>query len=179
MFRRRADASRGRLQAHQHRVRSLCATEGSRLKQSHDGQYTTHWRALWQDVVTFVGDRRVTTPRQLVEAIRSYRPDEPVPFTLKRGSRVLKIEATLGEEEEPPTGNRNTENFSRRRSGFPSAFQHDTPLQPEYCGGVVVDISGKAVGLNIARLGRTGSLALPPDVVRSFVNRTLRTQRPL
>ena len=59
--------------------------------------------------------------------------------------------------------------LSRRRSGFPQAFAHDAPLRPNDCGGPVVDLDGRVVGLNIARASRAHSLAIPADVVQRVV----------
>ncbi len=55
--------------------------------------------------------------------------------------------------------------LSRRRADFPAVLQHDSVLRPEDCGGVIVDLSGKAVGLNIARAGRIETLALPATIL--------------
>jgi S1-C subfamily serine protease len=59
--------------------------------------------------------------------------------------------------------------LSDRRTGFPNILQHDTVLRPEDCGGPLVELDGKAVGINIARAGRTESYAIPSDVVRTLV----------
>ena len=40
--------------------------------------------------------------------------------------------------------NRMSGRMSQRRAGFPQAIQHDTVLEPEMCGGPVVDLSGCA-----------------------------------
>jgi S1-C subfamily serine protease len=63
---------------------------------------------------------------------------------------------------------------SARASGFPSVFQHDTVLSPNQCGGPLVDLEGKAVGLNIARAGRVSSYALPADIVVAAVDQMLK-----
>ena len=55
--------------------------------------------------------------------------------------------------------------LSFRRGGFPNAFAHDTVLQPEQCGGPLVNLQGRAVGINIAREGRTESHAIPAQVI--------------
>ena len=67
---------------------------------------------------------------------------------------------------------RETENDSKvngprnvRLSGFDRVIQHDTVLDPEECGGPVLDTSGNVVGLNIARAGRVVSYALPASLV--------------
>ena len=59
--------------------------------------------------------------------------------------------------------------MSRRRAGFPQAIQHDTVLNPEMCGGAVVDLSGNAVGVNIARAGRVETYAVPADTVKLLI----------
>ncbi len=59
--------------------------------------------------------------------------------------------------------------ISARSTGFSSVFQHDTVLNPNQCGGPLVNLDGKAVGINIARAGRVSSYALPADVVKPVV----------
>jgi serine protease Do len=55
--------------------------------------------------------------------------------------------------------------LSDKRTGFPNVLQHDTVLSPADCGGPLVDLDGKAVGVNIARAGRTESYAVPTESV--------------
>ena len=59
--------------------------------------------------------------------------------------------------------------LSKRRQNFPSAVQHDTFLKPEDCGGPVVNVDGKVVGINIARQGRVSSLMLPATLAKKIV----------
>ena len=59
--------------------------------------------------------------------------------------------------------------LSTRRAGFPVALQHDTVLRPEDCGGPVVDLSGKVIGINIARAGRTETFAIPAGEVVGLI----------
>jgi serine protease Do len=54
---------------------------------------------------------------------------------------------------------------SLHNSGFPEALQHDTDLYPRQCGGPLLDVSGKAIGLNIARSARITSYAIPASAV--------------
>jgi len=60
---------------------------------------------------------------------------------------------------------------------FELALQHDTVLQNWQCGGPLVDLDGRAVGLNIARAGRVASYALPAELVRSIYD-NLRARIP-
>jgi serine protease Do len=49
-------------------------------------------------------------------------------------------------------------------------------LRPIDCGGPVVDVDGKVVGLNIARAGRVESYALPSSLVRETVDKLLKME---
>ena len=59
--------------------------------------------------------------------------------------------------------------LSKRRSGFPTVLQHDTVVRPADCGGPLLDLDGRALGVNISRAGRTESYAIPSEVVASLV----------
>lgn len=61
--------------------------------------------------------------------------------------------------------------LSRRKTGFTEVLQHDTVLRPEDCGGVIVDLKGQAIGLNIARAGRTKSFAIPANHVLPMIEK--------
>ncbi len=52
-----------------------------------------------------------------------------------------------------------------RLSGFDRVIQHDTVLNPEECGGPVLDSQGRAIGINIARAGRVVSYLLPASLI--------------
>ena len=54
--------------------------------------------------------------------------------------------------------------LSGRRTGFPMVIQHDTVIRPADCGGPLVDLEGRVLGVNIARAGRVETWALPGDV---------------
>ena len=59
--------------------------------------------------------------------------------------------------------------ISKRHNSFANALTHDTVLQAAQCGGPVVDLDGRTVGLNIARADRTASYAIPAGTVRKVV----------
>ena len=58
---------------------------------------------------------------------------------------------------------------SKRAEDFDLVLQHDTVLEPWECGGPLLDLYGRAVGLNIARAGREASYALPAVLVQKLV----------
>jgi serine protease Do len=127
------------------------------------------------DIVERVGDIVMESRPGLIEFIRKHKPGETLKLTVRRGREQLVIAATLTH----PFGdflsriamqNQMGGSLSVRRSGFPAAIQHDTVLKPQDCGGAVVNLDGEAVGVNIARAGRTESYAVPGAVVVSLLD---------
>lgn len=62
-----------------------------------------------------------------------------------------------------------TDGRSERRDGFNQILVHDGQLKPAECGGPLYDIDGNFYGINIARVSRTSSLAIPATVVLKFI----------
>jgi serine protease Do len=128
------------------------------------------------DVILSLAGRTTPTRRHLINAIQSHHIGDQVKITLKRAGKEIEIAATLGAR--PPATAPTRSEFmntlggplSKRSSGFPAVFQHDTVLKPSDCGGPLVNLDGKVVGINIARAGRTESYALPADVVLSLLD---------
>ena len=123
------------------------------------------------DVVTHVGEKPVPNREKLIEILKAYRPGSSVKLTVKRGDKEHKISATLAKLATPATLKRDRQNafgggVSKRADDFAVVLQHDTALRPVDCGGPLVDLTGKVIGLNIARGGRTETYAVPSDVLR-------------
>lgn len=58
--------------------------------------------------------------------------------------------------------------FSDRRFGFDKVIAHDSIIEPEQCGGPLVDLKGNVIGINIARSMRVASFAIPLKEVERF-----------
>jgi serine protease Do len=135
------------------------------------------------DVILKVDGVDTPTREKLVKTISSHAPGDKVSLLIRRGSEELTLEATLGSrakifggddraEFQNTLGNRK---LSDRRASFPLAIQHDSVLTPQQCGGPILDLEGKAIGLNIARAGRVESFALPASLVQETVKKLLAT----
>ena len=138
------------------------------------------------DIIHSVDGRRTSTIRQVIQAISRRHPGDRVTLGLYRDG-----DPDAAEELNVRLAQPNTEllqsrrmrfdmmnslggDLSERRSNFPLAVQHDSVLEPEDCGGAVVNLDGEAVGINIARAGRTESLMIPASHVRPILDRMLR-----
>ncbi len=93
---------------------------------------------------------------------------------LRRGER-MELEATLatrGSDGGAAVQRGNTVTpISAVSTGFGEVIAHDAIVWPEQCGGPIVDLDGRAVGLNIARYDRTATHALDPVRVEASVRR--------
>lgn len=128
---------------------------------------------LVNDIVLSVDGLRTKSREELVELVGTkYKPGDVLSLVIKRGDKELTIKAAIGKV---PTDDRasmqNTMGgpLSERRTNFPEALQHDTVLKPIDCGGPLVDLDGRVVGLNIARGGRVDSYALPATLIQSLL----------
>ncbi len=124
------------------------------------------------DVIKTVSGKKVSTRRELIDTVRNYQPKDRIELLVRRGEEEFTATAVLDSLNEVLHGgmedHQNTLGgpLSDRRGGFSSALQHDSVLLPRDCGGPLCDLSGKAIGLNIARAGRVESYALPYSVIK-------------
>ncbi len=133
------------------------------------------------DVITAIDDDQIRSVGDLVNAIRKNSPGDTIRINFLRRGVAQKTKAVLDSFDF--TGERAKRYKmmsrlgaipSRRADNFPSVFQHDGPLFPEQCGGPVVDLGGKVIGINIARNGRAATYAIPLENVQRIVREFLR-----
>jgi serine protease Do len=129
------------------------------------------------DVVTLIAGVQIIDTETMINTIQRHKPGDVVAIHFKRDGEEMTVEATLGKRAPEPGGNRRDfqnrlgGELSDRRGGFPAVLQHDTTLKPNECGGPLVDLDGKVIGLNIARAGRVESYALPAEEIRPVIER--------
>jgi serine protease Do len=128
------------------------------------------------DIVIRVGDKEVKNLNELRETIFAYEPGDEVTLKVMREDKEFEVKITLGNFQQLIQGERaEFQNslggeLSQRRAGFPLVLQHDTVLKPQECGGPLVDIDGKVVGINIARAGRVETYALAASIVKAIID---------
>lgn len=118
------------------------------------------------DIIRRVEGAQISNEDMLVHEIGRHQPGEMVDLEYARGDVTTNIQVMLDHPRPEMLSRAGFMNslggrLSNRRSGFPPVLQHDTVMSPEECGGALVGLSGKAVGINVARAGRTETYALP------------------
>jgi serine protease Do len=119
------------------------------------------------DVVLTLAGRPVKDPETLIGRMAKTKPGQTVVLKIKRGDAEMEFTIKLDKRpiDRGALQNSMGSKLSNRRTGFPTFLQHDTVLKPTDCGGPLVDLEGRVVGINIARAGRTESYALPSEAV--------------
>jgi serine protease Do len=126
------------------------------------------------DVILEVAGVKLKNRESLPELLDNYKPGDKVTVLVARKKKgedepeELSFKLTLSPRSEMSRGDMQNVfggELSGRRAGFPTVIQHDTIVLPRDCGGPLVDLEGRIVGLNIARAGRVETWALPAEVI--------------
>ncbi len=127
------------------------------------------------DVLLAINGTKLEKANDLRPALRAHPAGTEIKIRVRRGEEEFDVTAKLGFQTEASRQERVWGELSEVRAGFGTVIQHDTVLLPSQCGGPIVDLDGKAVGINIARAGRVETLALPRETVLAAVERILAT----
>lgn len=157
---------------------SLTAERGG-LRVSRVGGDTAAAEAglLKDDVVKSINGQAIASVAEFIELIGARKPYDTVKVSILRGEEDKELTATLRRRPDGYTAlsedSRNTMSgpLSRNRGGYPTVFQHDMVLQPNECGGPVIDLDGDIIGLNIARSGRIECYAIPSTTLVSLLEK--------
>ncbi|MCP4785403.1 MAG: PDZ domain-containing protein [Fuerstiella sp.] len=125
------------------------------------------------DIVLAINGTQIRNTYQMGSIVGSAAPNQKISLKYQRDNTVRTVDIVLTPRFVSPDREVMLDRYredlgkfaSSHNSGFPEALQHDTDLFPHQCGGPLFDISGKAVGLNIARAARITSYAIPAKAV--------------
>lgn len=125
------------------------------------------------DVIVGIDSSDIKDFEGLLKVLGKRKAGDTITVRIKRGEEEKELKVTLGKRprdlDRGIIQNNMGSKLSDRRTDFPMILQHDTVLRPEDCGGPLVELDGKAVGLNIARAGRTETYAIPSDTVQALL----------
>lgn len=135
------------------------------------------------DVIVALNDAAVTNREQVFEELREFRAGQTVKVRVQRAQEQFEAPVRLmppesGQSGEEPSREQRLSRLgsevSLRAGGFEQAIEHDTVLAPWLCGGPLVNLDGKAIGLNIARASRVTTYALSARLVNRILENLLR-----
>ncbi len=127
------------------------------------------------DIIVGVNGHAVTNREEIVEILRDFEAGRNVKLRVQRHetqftATVRMMTPKAGQLDVPSDSAREYSRLrgqvSLRSEGFQQVIEHDTPLQPWLCGGPLLNLDGKAIGINIARASRVSTYALPAPLVK-------------
>jgi serine protease Do len=127
------------------------------------------------DIVESIEGTKIEDVDSMIDLVSSHKPGDTIVLKVKRGKEEMELKATLGKRPAAQGSaradfqNNLGSKLSTRKNGFPTILQHDTVLKTTDCGGPLVDLDGKVIGVNIARAGRVDSVAIPAEVVQTLL----------
>jgi serine protease Do len=134
-----------------------------------------------EDQILAVNGEAVGEPGEFSALIQRHKPGDVLMLKILRQEKESELRVTLGKR--PQGSNKyDTQNswgsqLSQRRTGIPTILQHDQVLRPSDCGGPLVDLQGRVIGINIARAGRTESHAIPGEVVKKLLSELMSKEK--
>lgn len=131
------------------------------------------------DKIESIDGVKVTTCTDFEWQVSTIRPSTTIRLKGKRKWLGFTRKITIKQKEfSQPLAQHLAEQFeggkSVRKDGFKKAFIHDARLYPSECGGPVFDAEGNFMGINIARVSRVSSVAIPAEEVKLFLKEALK-----
>ena len=130
------------------------------------------------DVIQLLDGEKVRGLEALIDTVKAKNPGDHVSVQVLRNGKRLDFDVTLWSrsalfnnwERDPMMGGQ----ASKRVDDFPEVIQHDTPLAASSMGSVLLDLEGRVIGLNIARIDRVTTFALPAEIVGKVVAKLVK-----
>jgi serine protease Do len=111
------------------------------------------------DLLLSIAGKRIRTDEDLFTCVAGHLGGESVPVRLMRDGQEQEV--TIRLEAEPLSD-------SKPVTDYPIFFEHDMPLPFNQCGGPVIDLDGRVVGMTMYR-GQYGCMAIPGASIKGLL----------
>ena len=124
------------------------------------------------DIITTIDGKPVKEVAALGKLLNKMKSGSDVKVAILRDGKKDELDVKLSARgdifREATRNDEMSGDFSNRRSGFPRVIQHDILGASITMGGPVLDLEGRAVGMNIARANRAETFAIPVEELREL-----------
>jgi len=136
---------------------------------------------LAEDVIVAIADHGVDEFKDVHEIVSKRQPGEYVELRYLREGKEATCRVRLASRTKV-LQNWEGEDFanggiSLRTDNFPDVLQHDIPLAPADMGGPLATLEGRVAGINIARVDRVTTFALPVESFWTEVQQWINADR--
>jgi serine protease Do len=113
------------------------------------------------DLVYSLNGRRILAEEDILAAVNHRRAGDVVPVRLERAGKMMDLQLPLAPKTLPDT--------NYRADDFPTVIECAVPFYSYECGGPIVDLTGRAIGVTIARVAPHGGMVIPGDCVQKLL----------
>jgi serine protease Do len=133
------------------------------------------------DLMMELAGEKIRDFRRVNELIFKRQPGEEIEIKYQRNDKLGSLKVRLASRTKV-LSNWDGEDFANggisiRTDNFAEVLQHDLPLNPLDMGGPVMDLKGRAVGINIARVDRITTFALPGELFWPMIQQWIEADR--
>ena len=114
------------------------------------------------DVIGSAGGRPFGSENDLSASVGDRLSGDLLVVETERGRKQRTVQFSLSAAE-------GLVGLNLRLNGFPTFFEHASPVLPHECGGPLLGLDGHALGITIARYELQGCKAIPGDVVKRLL----------
>jgi len=123
-----------------------------------------------KDIVLSIDGNKFTDTQKMIAFVKKHDAGETLKFKVKRGDEEKIIPVTLGHRtaliENQSRNQKMSGRTSARRGNFERVIQHSISIGASDAGGPLLDLAGRIIGINIARVNRAEFFAIPVEDVQ-------------
>lgn len=130
------------------------------------------------DVILSAAGKSIKDRDELSKVMEKLRVNDDLTLRVERDGEEIELSIRLSGRvdlfgEDVSRNDMMSGRYSARRSGFPRVIQHDIIANNTDMGGPLLDLSGRCLGMNIARASRCETYAIPAGDLRSLADRLI------
>jgi serine protease Do len=116
------------------------------------------------DRLVSIAGHQIAVEDDIAKSVSDKRSGDVVSVVLLRGDKTMTIELPL-----LPEVPNNAWNGTWRSDDYPIALEYSPPVRTTQCGGPLVDLSGRMVGVTVGRIANATGWAIPANSVQKIV----------
>ena len=106
----------------------------------------------------------------VARSVSEKRSGDVVPVVLVRDGRTITLDLPLLPEVRHKDTTPSASYATWRQDDFPTALEYSPPVATTECGGPLVDLSGRVVGVTVGSAAKHAGWAIPAEAVRRVVD---------
>ena len=147
---------------------------GLRVTRVVESSSAQHAELRPQDIIVKINDTDITNRSILREAISDCDVGDVLDIVVLRKDEKIRVPLRIGIRPSGTIPSNTSTGTNRLTSGYGEVILNDVTMHPYEVGMPAVDLNGKAVGMVIARRGRTATIVLPGERVLLAVDQLIQ-----